>query len=64
MLRNAAGRDWIARVVLRPQVEFVGGKRPDDATVDALHHAAHEHCFIANSVRSELSVQGGWSHRP
>lgn len=64
MARNAAGRDWIARVVLRPQVDFVGERRPDDAAVDALHHAAHDECFIANSVRTELSVQGGWSHRP
>ncbi len=62
MEKNPAGKDWIARVVLRPMVEFSGLVAPDDATVDALHHAAHAECFIANSVRTEVSTQGRWQH--
>lgn len=60
MARVADGREGLTEVVLRPQVVFSGGKVPDDAAVDALHHAAHERCYIANSIRSEVRVQGGW----
>lgn len=62
MERNAAGKEWIARVVLRPSVEFSGPTVPDDAAVDALHHAAHAECFIANSVRTEVLTHGTWRH--
>ena len=59
MGRNAAGRIAMTRVVLQPQVEFVGAQRPDDQALQALHHEAHEKCFIANSVHTEVLVQPG-----
>ena len=43
------------RVVLRPQVAFEGDV--DDATRERLHHAAHERCFIANSVNCPVEVE-------
>lgn len=54
MGRNEAGKPAILKVVLRPRVLFGGENRPDTATHDAIHHAAHEQCFIANSVTSEV----------
>lgn len=54
------GRQAITAIVLRPQVVFSGPRRPGQAQVDALHHAAHERCYIANSLRSEVRVEGGW----
>lgn len=54
------GRRGITEVLLQPQVAFSGARRPDDATVEALHHAAHERCYIANSIRGEVRVQGRW----
>lgn len=54
------GRRAITDIVLRPQVVFSGPRVPDQAKVDALHHAAHERCDIANSLRSEVRVEGGW----
>lgn len=54
------GRQAITDVVLRPQVAFSGPRPPDQAKVDALHHAAHERCFIANSLRTEVRVEGSW----
>jgi organic hydroperoxide reductase OsmC/OhrA len=53
MARNAEGRLAMTRVTLRPAVRY-GGARPTSAEEAALHHAAHEQCFIANSVRTEV----------
>jgi organic hydroperoxide reductase OsmC/OhrA len=52
--KNAEGRLAITRVQLKPQVTFAAGNVPDEATHEALHHAAHEECFIANSVKCEI----------
>lgn len=51
---DAAGRLAMLRVTLRPEVTFSGAKLPTEAEHAALHHAAHERCFIANSVKTEV----------
>jgi len=43
------------RVVLRPRIEWQG-RAPAATTVEALHHRAHEACFIANSVTCPVEV--------
>lgn len=53
MGRNAEGRLAILRVTLRPQVSFAG-TAPSREQLDALHHQAHEECFIASSVKTEV----------
>jgi organic hydroperoxide reductase OsmC/OhrA len=50
------GRTAIARIVLRPRIVFEG-EAPDDETLARLHHEAHERCFIANSLKSEVVVE-------
>jgi organic hydroperoxide reductase OsmC/OhrA len=57
MAKGSDGRIRITKVTLRPQIVF-GGEEPDQATIDALHHKAHEACFIANSVTAEVVVEG------
>jgi organic hydroperoxide reductase OsmC/OhrA len=65
MGRTPEGREWVERVELQPAVVFAPqGRSPDDAAVEALHHAAHEACYIANSVRSEVLTRGSWSLAP
>ena len=49
-------KTWISRVTLRPAVVFSGDKPTQDEH-EALHHRAHEKCFIANSVRTEVLVE-------
>ncbi len=56
MSPNEAGRLYLSRVTLSPAVAFSGGKLPDAAAIEALHHAAHDHCYIANSVRAEIAI--------
>jgi organic hydroperoxide reductase OsmC/OhrA len=49
-------RTWMSKVTLRPRVTF-SGKAPSDEEHRALHHKAHEKCFIANSVKSEVIIE-------
>ena len=55
MGRTAAGKIAIVRITLRPEIDFAG-PAPDPAAVGRLHHEAHERCFIANSLNSEIVV--------
>src|SRR5690349_13408175 len=54
--KNQAGKMHMSRITLRPSIAFAGAP-PSPADLDALHHAAHEECFIANSLRSEIVVE-------
>ena len=56
MAKTAAGRVWVAEVVLRPAVRW-SAPAPDTAAISALHHAAHDECFIANSVKTEVRCE-------
>ena len=57
LARDADGRMAITQVVLRPAVAFVEGSSPTAAELAALHHRAHEECFIANSVKTQVIVE-------
>jgi len=57
MERNADGKLAMTRVTLRPDVSFSGEKIPSRAELDQMHHEAHDECFIANSVRSEVRCE-------
>jgi organic hydroperoxide reductase OsmC/OhrA len=50
------GKMAMTRVVLHPQIEW-SGNAPDASAVEALHHRAHEACFIANSVTTAVTVE-------
>ena len=54
--KNSQGRMLITEVVLHPQTHFVGAA-PSPEVLGALHAEAHEQCFIANSVRSEVRIE-------
>jgi organic hydroperoxide reductase OsmC/OhrA len=57
MGRNDAGKLVVDVVTLRPRVRFAGARAPDLQALDALHHEAHEACFLANSVRCEIRCE-------
>ncbi|ABX17199.1 OsmC family protein [Burkholderia multivorans] len=63
MAKNDAGKEVVTRIVLKPAVTFGGERAPTDDEVAALHHAAHDACFLANSVRTTIDVEGTWEHR-
>jgi organic hydroperoxide reductase OsmC/OhrA len=49
-------KTWMSRVTLRPAVTF-SGKAPSREEHAALHEKAHEKCFIANSVKTEVRIE-------
>jgi organic hydroperoxide reductase OsmC/OhrA len=55
--KRADGKTWMAQVTLRPSVAFSGDKRPTAEETAALHHQAHDLCYIANSVTTEVIVE-------
>jgi organic hydroperoxide reductase OsmC/OhrA len=52
-LENEGGKLWMTRVILRPKVAI----DTDAETLAQIHHLAHEACFIANSVKTDISVE-------
>jgi len=60
MEKNEAGKMAITRITLRPNIGFSGDKVPSAEELKSLHHTAHEECFIANSLKSEVVVEGGY----
>jgi organic hydroperoxide reductase OsmC/OhrA len=57
MTKNARGKLFVSKVTLRPQISFSGAKQPSAAALGELHHHAHEECYIANSVLTEVVVE-------
>jgi organic hydroperoxide reductase OsmC/OhrA len=56
MDHNAQGQLAVTLVTLRPVVRFAG-KQPTREEHEHLHHRAHEECFIANSVKSDVRCE-------
>lgn len=57
MGRDESRRVVMQRVTLRPRVRFAGERQPPAEQVLALHHRAHEACFLANSVRCPVDCE-------
>jgi organic hydroperoxide reductase OsmC/OhrA len=57
MEKDAEGRMAITRVTLGPAVVFSGERQPSPDELAHLHHEAHEKCFIANSVKSDIRIE-------
>jgi organic hydroperoxide reductase OsmC/OhrA len=56
MEKNAEGRLAITRIELRPKLSWGGDRKPSARELEEMHHAAHENCFIANSIKTQVSV--------
>ena len=57
MEKNDEGRLAITRVTLRPKIVWSAGVTVSNADLEKLHHQAHEGCFIANSVKTKITVE-------
>ena len=56
LAKNDKNKMAVTQLYLKPKVTFRGENQPDKAAIDALHHLAHEECFIANSVLTEIII--------
>jgi len=54
MGNNAEGKMAMLTVTLKPEIQFSGERVPTPQQIEKMHHDAHEECFIANSVRTEV----------
>jgi len=57
LARTAAGKMAMTQVTLRPKVTYAGDKHPSADEENAMHHKAHDLCYIANSVTTEVLVE-------
>jgi organic hydroperoxide reductase OsmC/OhrA len=56
MTKNDKGKLFVSHVTLRPKITW-SGEAPAPEEIEAMHHKAHEECFIANSVLTEIAVE-------
>lgn len=57
LTKNEKGIPWVSAVVLHPRITYGGAKTPTREEEDQMHHSAHEQCFIANSVKTDIQVE-------
>jgi organic hydroperoxide reductase OsmC/OhrA len=55
--KNDVGTPWISTVILHPAIVYAGEKRPTPEEESHLHHLAHQQCFIAQSVKTTVTVE-------
>jgi organic hydroperoxide reductase OsmC/OhrA len=58
MEKDNRGRVSITRITLRPKIVFSGVRQPTADELAHLHHESHEECYIANSLRAEILIEG------
>jgi organic hydroperoxide reductase OsmC/OhrA len=56
LAKNEQGIPWVSTVTLNPKIAYSGERLPTPADEERLHHQAHEKCFIANSVKTQIRV--------
>lgn len=61
LTKNEHGVPWVSAVTLSPRISYGGERCPSPADEERLHHAAHEQCFIANSIKTAVAVR--WRER-
>ncbi len=57
MEKNADGKLAFSRITLRPKIQFSAQRSPTAEELERLHHAAHDECYIANSLKCEVVVE-------
>lgn len=55
--KDASGRMAMTNITLRPDIVFAGGAWPGEEEIAAIHHEAHDKCYIANSLKTEITIE-------
>ncbi|HTA31511.1 MAG TPA: OsmC family protein, partial [Candidatus Cybelea sp.] len=56
MSKNENGVPWVSAITLHPRIVWASAKQPAPSVLEALHHKAHEQCFIAASIKTQVTV--------
>jgi len=59
MEKNLEGKLAFSRITLRPRIQFLDENSPSTEELRSLHHAAHDECFVANSLKCDVVVETG-----
>ena len=57
MAKDAGGKLAMTQVTLHPDVQYGGDRKPTRKEEDAMHHEAHDECFIARSVKTDVGCE-------
>ena len=57
--KSPEGAHAVTSITLHPVVTFGSDKQPDRQALERLHHRAHKGCFIANSIKSNVTIELG-----
>ena len=57
MMKDAFGKVAMTRIILRPEVRFSDDHLPTSDELTAIHHEAHDCCYLANSVKTEVRCE-------
>lgn len=57
LAKDEAGKTAMTRVTLHPETRFAGDRRPTEDDVVAMHDEAHEQCFLASSVKTDVRCE-------
>lgn len=61
LAKDSSGQLAMTLVTLHPEAHFCGDTRPMPEEITALHQQAHEQCFIARSVKTEVRCEPVWT---
>jgi organic hydroperoxide reductase OsmC/OhrA len=56
LAKDEEGKLAMTKVTLKPHINFGGNIIPSREQIEELHHMAHEKCFIANSVKTQIMI--------
>ena len=56
-MTDSDGKPWVSKITLDPKIEWSGETLPTNEQIAEMHHEAHEGCYIANSIKSEVVVK-------
>jgi len=57
MTKNENKVPWMSSITLNPKIIYTGEKLPSAIEEEHLHHLAHEQCYIANSIKTVVTVR-------
>jgi organic hydroperoxide reductase OsmC/OhrA len=57
MTKNEKGVPWVSTITLHPRIIWGDARRPTSVEEERLHHAAHEQCYVANSIKTVVNVE-------
>lgn len=59
--KDKSGNHSITSKILRPKLKFNShDKTPSEEELERIHQSAHKHCFIANSVKTDITIEQGF----